>query len=75
MLIFTALGVCPQHYIYNPYERTCLRLVEEGLKWSAAYDVCRNAGEYLATFSTAASSRWLRSTAKDLADKNPGDAC
>ena len=71
-MMFTAVGVCPESYIYNPHEDSCFRLVETLMTWDDADKTCRDAGEFLVTFSTAASSHWFRAKAVELSSDNPG---
>ena len=62
----SALRVCPESYIYNSYEGTCVRLVNSSMNYLEADYACRSAGEYLVTFKSAASSRHLRSKIVDV---------
>ena len=71
--MFTAVGVCPEFYIYNSHEDSCFRLIETRMTWEDANKTCRDAGEYLVTFSTAASSHWFRAKAAELSSDNPGE--
>ena len=70
--LIPAIGVCPESYIYNPHEDTCFRLVETLMTWEDADKTCRDADEYLVTFSTAASSQWFRAKAVELSANNSG---
>ena len=42
------------------------------MTWEDANKTCRDAGEYLVTFSTAASSHWFRAKAAELSSDNSG---
>ena len=66
------MGLCPESYFYNPHEHTCFRLTETKMTWNDADKTCRDAGEFLVTFSTAASSQWFRAKAAELSSDNPG---
>ena len=46
--------------------------MEGELSWQAADSACRDDGEYLMTFSTAAASQWFRSKASALSQENSG---
>ena len=43
------------------------------MTWDDAYKTCRDADEYLVTFSTAASSQWFRAKAAELSSDNSGE--
>ena len=51
--------VCPKDYKFNPFSKTCVRLVGEKKTWEDAKSYCEADEEYLATFETVESANWL----------------
>lgn len=68
----SATGKCPETYTYSPLSDTCFRLITNGATWQEADRSCRNDGEFLMTFPTAASSEWYRNKSTEMALVNSG---
>lgn len=57
---FSQPDECPNGYLKNPFERTCLRVINEQLSWDEAKAKCEETpGQYLAVLDGVDALNWF----------------